>query len=124
MGLDQAVTGLRLVAGIGFRHGVAPDAIVALIRRAVAEAACGDALVAIVTAADRADPAYEEGVCCPYCVGETQKHAAAAERQKQIELASQRGLSHLGDAAAELAKQRKAQKRATAEASRERNKTG
>jgi UPF0176 protein len=77
-----------------------------------------------LTAADRADPAYEEGVCCPYCVGETQKHAAAAERQKQIELASNRGLSHLGDAAAELAKQRKAQKRATAEASRERNKTG
>lgn len=55
MGLDQAVTGTRLVAGIGFRHGVPPDAIVALIRRAIAQAACEGALVAIATAADRAD---------------------------------------------------------------------
>ncbi|TXM76746.1 cobalamin biosynthesis protein [Methylobacterium sp. WL12] len=61
MGLDQAVTGPRLVAGIGFRHGVAPEAIVALIRRALDEAACGGALVAIVTAADRAgEPAIQE----------------------------------------------------------------
>ncbi|MDB5474161.1 MAG: hypothetical protein JWP99_1464 [Devosia sp.] len=75
-----------------------------------------------LTAADRLDPAYRDGVSCPHCTGETQKHAAAAERQRQIELARQRGTAHLGDAAAALAAERKAKKRRQAEASRLRNK--
>ncbi len=51
-----------------------------------------------LTAADRADPVFEDGVCCPQCVAE---HAAAdrarfRERQKQIGLANARGERHLG----------------------------
>lgn len=75
-----------------------------------------------LTAEDRASLDYAEGVSCPYCIGEADKHAAAAERQRQMDLGKQRGLPHLGDAAATVAAERKAAKRALAEASRERNK--
>lgn len=57
MGLDQAVTKTCLVAGIGFRHETPPEAIVALIRRALAEIGPDARLVAIATAADRAGEA-------------------------------------------------------------------
>jgi UPF0176 protein len=77
-----------------------------------------------LTAQDRADPAFHEGVSCPYCAGEAEKHAAAAERHRQMELARRRGLAHLGDEAAALAQERKRQKQAQAEASRLRNKAG
>lgn len=75
-----------------------------------------------LTADDRAHADYEEGVSCPYCVGDAAKHEAASERQKQMELARQRGTAHMGDAAARGAAERKARKKAQAEASRERNK--
>jgi UPF0176 protein len=77
-----------------------------------------------LTAADRADPKYQEGIACPHCSDDPAKHAAAAERQKQMDLARQRGGAHLGDDAAQAAKRARAQKRADAEASRERNKAG
>jgi UPF0176 protein len=75
-----------------------------------------------LTAADRASSDHVEGISCPHCAGEADKHAAATERQRQMELAEQRGAAHLGDAAAALAARRKAEKRAQAEASRARNK--
>mgnify|MGYP003875881577 CR=1 FL=1 len=74
-----------------------------------------------LTPADRADPAYHEGISCPYCVGDAAKHAAAQERQKQMQLAQQRGGAHLGDRAVEAAADARARKRAEAEASRTRN---
>ncbi|KFC64388.1 putative rhodanese-related sulfurtransferase [Devosia sp. LC5] len=77
-----------------------------------------------LTAADRADPAYQEGIACPHCSDDSAKHAAAAERQKQMDLARQRGGAHLGDDAARAATRARARKRAEAEASRERNKAG
>jgi UPF0176 protein len=77
-----------------------------------------------LTAHDRADAAYVEGVSCPHCAGDAGKHAAAVERQKQMELAARRGMTHLGDAAATVAAERKAAKRVLAEASRARNKAG
>lgn len=77
-----------------------------------------------LTADDRGSPDYAEGVSCPHCVGDAGKHAAAAERQKQMDLGKQRGIAHMGDAAASVAAERKAAKRALAEASRERNKAG
>ncbi|MGB3335619.1 MAG: rhodanese-related sulfurtransferase [Devosia sp.] len=77
-----------------------------------------------LTADDRASPDYAEGVSCPHCVDEVDKHSAAAERQKQMELGRARGIAHLGDAAATVAAERKAAKRTLAAASRERNKAG
>jgi UPF0176 protein len=75
-----------------------------------------------LTILDRTSADYVEGVSCPHCVGEADKHAAAAERQKQMELGKRLGVAHLGDAAATVAAERKAAKRALAEASRARNK--
>ena len=47
---------------------------------------------------DRTVPAYEEGVACHHCAGETapEDKARFRERQKQIALARQRGERHLG----------------------------
>ncbi|RYH10110.1 rhodanese-related sulfurtransferase [Tropicimonas sp. IMCC6043] len=47
---------------------------------------------------DRAAAEYEEGVSCPHCIGEFSEddRARFRERQKQVELATTRGLRHLG----------------------------
>ena len=47
---------------------------------------------------DRADPRYEDGVACPHCADSLseEKKARLRERQKQVQLARQRGDSHLG----------------------------
>ncbi len=76
-----------------------------------------------LTAEDRADPAHQDGISCRHCAGDVEKHAAAAERQRQVDLAKARGLAHLGDDAARLAADTKARKRAAAEASRQRSRT-
>lgn len=70
-----------------------------------------------LTAADRAHPDYREGASCPHCAGEV--GAGARERQRQIELARQRGAAHLGDAAAAYAQENLEKKRARREASRQ-----
>ena len=75
-----------------------------------------------LTILDRASPDYVEGISCPHCAGDADKHAAAAERQRQMDIARQQGAAHLGDAAVTVAAERKAAKRALAEASRARNK--
>lgn len=54
--------------------------------------------LAPVSAADRENPKFEEGVCCPACADqltESQK-ASNRERQRQVELAARRGARHLG----------------------------
>ena len=51
-----------------------------------------------IDAADKRSPHYLPGICCPKCrdsLTDTQK-ARFAERQKQMELAEQRGQAHLG----------------------------
>jgi UPF0176 protein len=75
-----------------------------------------------LTEADRQHADYHEGVSCPHCAGDTAKHEAAAERQRQMDLARQRGAAHLGDAAAEAAARAKARKINQAERSRRVNK--
>jgi UPF0176 protein len=52
-----------------------------------------------VTEADQADPAYEDGVCCPACVHEysTKDRARFRERHRQMLLATKRGTQHLGN---------------------------
>jgi UPF0176 protein len=51
-----------------------------------------------VTPEGRANPDYEEGVCCPACVNEYSENDRARfrERQRQMELAAARGEPHLG----------------------------
>ena len=48
--------------------------------------------------AELKSPHYAEGVCCPYCIEEFSEtdRARFAERQRQMELAEQRGLEHIG----------------------------
>ncbi len=53
-----------------------------------------------ITEADKASANYERGVCCPHCydsLSDEQK-SRFAERQKQVELARQRGEAHVGAA--------------------------
>ncbi|HTN60606.1 MAG TPA: rhodanese-related sulfurtransferase, partial [Devosia sp.] len=73
-----------------------------------------------LTATDRADPAYQDGIACPHCVGEAVKHQAAIERQQQIELARARGEQHLGDSAHVQARANKQAKQARRQADRDR----
>jgi UPF0176 protein len=51
-----------------------------------------------VTAEDRADPVYEDGVCCPACKDEysAEDRARFRERHRQMLLAEKRGTHHLG----------------------------
>ena len=46
----------------------------------------------------RASPHYEEGVCCPHCHDQLDdnRRASLRERQRQVELAEQRGQLHVG----------------------------
>lgn len=48
--------------------------------------------------AERASPHYVRGVSCPYCHGTRtpEQERALAERQRQMDLAEQRGRAHLG----------------------------
>ncbi|MFN4023710.1 MAG: rhodanese-related sulfurtransferase [Hyphomonas sp.] len=51
-----------------------------------------------VSEAARRDPAWQEGVSCPHCIEKMtdSQRARFAERQRQIELAKQRGRAHVG----------------------------
>ena len=58
-----------------------------------------------ITAEEKASPKYQAGVSCPNCFDALtpEKRAAALERQKQVELAKQRGETHLGRKKAKIA---------------------
>ena len=77
-----------------------------------------------LTAADRADAGYVEGVNCPYCAEDEARRGAAEERARQIALAAGRGAAHLGDAAQDMAARNKAAKQARRQADRERARNG
>ncbi len=53
-----------------------------------------------ITEADKSSSRYEKGVCCPACYEELSddQKARFAERQKQVELARDRGETHIGSA--------------------------
>ncbi|MBY9068480.1 rhodanese-related sulfurtransferase [Hyphomonas sp. WL0036] len=55
-----------------------------------------------VSESEQADAAYVEGVSCPHCIGTMTdaQRARFAERQRQIDLARQRGEAHVGPRAA------------------------
>ncbi|KNC66589.1 rhodanese-related sulfurtransferase [Pseudoalteromonas ardens] len=73
-----------------------------------------------ITAEEMQRPEYMEGVSCHHChdnVTEEQK-ARFAERQRQMELAKQRGEGHIGHEAQETLRARKEQKQAKKDAQR------
>jgi UPF0176 protein len=59
-----------------------------------------------ITAEEKSSPKYQAGVSCPNCYGSLtpEKRAAALERQKQVELAKQRGETHIGKRRNKVAK--------------------
>ncbi|GAB5520008.1 MAG: rhodanese-related sulfurtransferase [Rhodothermales bacterium] len=67
-----------------------------------------------LTPADYERPSYERGVSCHHCYAlQTEaERANFRERQRQIDLARERGEEHLGGAVEEIAARRKAEKRA------------
>lgn len=73
-----------------------------------------------LTATERADPTYVEGISCTYCADAPDK-SAAIERQKQITLAQARGVAHMGDDALRDAAIIKERKRERAEEARARS---
>lgn len=74
-----------------------------------------------LTAADRAEPTYLEGISCPHCADDSARHAAAAERQRQMQIARARGQAHLGSDAAAIAEANRAANKARRERDRQRN---
>lgn len=76
-----------------------------------------------LTVQDRAHKDYILGEQCPHCSGpefETMRRSAA-ERNRQIELAKQRGMAHLGDDAVSSARARAKSKKASRDQNRQRN---
>jgi UPF0176 protein len=51
-----------------------------------------------ITEDDKKSAKYQKGICCPHCYDSLsdEQRARFAERQKQVELARQRGESHIG----------------------------
>lgn len=74
-----------------------------------------------ITEEDKTRPEYVKGMSCHHChdkITDEQK-ARFAEREKQSQLASERGFSHVGDEAKELAKFNKSEKQKAKEQARE-----
>ncbi|MCP5160850.1 MAG: rhodanese-related sulfurtransferase [Hahellaceae bacterium] len=65
-----------------------------------------------ITEADKSSPLYMKGVSCPHCYSKltADQKMRFAEREKQIQLARQRGEAHIGDAAVGVIVKRKALK--------------
>ncbi|AMX01722.1 oxygen-dependent tRNA uridine(34) hydroxylase TrhO [Microbulbifer thermotolerans] len=65
-----------------------------------------------VTPEDKQSPLYEQGVSCPHCHDKVseEKRARLREREKQIQLAKQRGEPHIGQEAREAIAARRRRK--------------
>ena len=74
-----------------------------------------------ISADDMASAHYEKGVSCPHCHDRLsdEDRERMKERQRQIDLARERGENHLGDDAAVILEQRREQKKARREAQRQ-----
>jgi len=76
-----------------------------------------------ITKEDQASELFVPGVSCPHCHDKItdEQRERFAERQKQVELAKQRGESHIGGEVSESISRRKAEKEALKEAQRKQN---
>ena len=74
-----------------------------------------------ITEADKLSPHYEQGVSCHHCYGHTtdEQRAHFAEREKQMQLAKQRGEDHIGMSASDAIELRRQEKLARKNAMRE-----
>ncbi len=74
-----------------------------------------------ITEQDKLSEHYEKGVSCHHCYEHTtaEQRAQFAEREKQMQLAKQRGEEHIGMSAAEAIEKRKQEKLAAKNAMRE-----
>lgn len=65
-----------------------------------------------ITKADKASDKYQKGVSCPYCFDKVsaEQRARFAEREKQMQLARQRGDVHIGAEAAACVEKRRREK--------------
>lgn len=73
-----------------------------------------------ITEEDKQSPKYEKGISCPRCYDDltAEKKAAAEERQRQIDLAKERGTDHLAIDMERVRAEVKAEKAARREADR------
>lgn len=69
---------------------------------------------------DKQRPEYEQGISCHHCINEytDEQRERFRERERQIQLAKERGETHIGDELAEVIAQRRAAKQAFKEAQR------
>ncbi len=67
-----------------------------------------------ITEDDKSKAQYQKGVSCHHCLDNVtdEQRSRYAEREKQINLAKQRGQSHIGSDASKLLEQRRAEKKA------------
>ncbi|WP_371373229.1 rhodanese-related sulfurtransferase [Thalassotalea aquiviva] len=77
-----------------------------------------------ITEEDKQRPEYEPGVSCHHCIDKLteQQKQRYKEREKQIQLAKERGMHHIGSAAAQTLAERKKMKQQRIEAQRQKNK--
>jgi UPF0176 protein len=76
-----------------------------------------------VSAEDRSRPEYRAGISCPHCVRKLSSEQVErfSEREKQVQLARKRGEFHIGEAARQIASDRKLRKSAQKQQQRERS---
>jgi len=74
-----------------------------------------------ITESDKQSEKYKQGVSCPACYDKKSDNERIRfrEREKQVQLARQRGETHIGSAAKDMAQQRKKRKLAAKNAQRE-----
>ncbi|MDN3611533.1 rhodanese-related sulfurtransferase [Vibrio ostreicida] len=74
-----------------------------------------------ITEQDMHSPKFEKGVSCPKCVDKhtDEQKARFREREKQVQLANQRGETHVGGAADDVISQRRQEKLARKEQQRQ-----
>ena len=76
-----------------------------------------------ITEADKQSQYYRQGVSCPYCYDKhsRQQEQRFAERERQVELARQRGEEHIGQPMQDLIEERREKKLRFKESQRQRN---
>ncbi|MFV0543668.1 MAG: rhodanese-related sulfurtransferase [Marinicella pacifica] len=78
-----------------------------------------------ITEEDKQSAHYQQGVSCPHCYDKTteEQRQQFAMREKQMQLAKQRGDAHLGLEAQQILKQRQAEKKAAIQAEKAKHQT-